>query len=101
MKLTTLRKMLAAAALAAAFVMFLTPPCSAQVYGRGGGGAVTVGEPTDPDGVLPSVEQAGVDLADYGLETQAPTNETEAQTWFERVVELLRSLGLLPSTGND
>ena len=99
MKLTTLRKLATMTALAAAFVMFLTPPCSAQSYGRGG--AVTVGEPTDPDGVLPTIEESGLNLADYGLATQAPEDATEAQTWFDRLVELLRSLGLLPSAGND
>lgn len=86
-------------AVIAGLSLFLTPPASAQVYGRGC--PVATGEPTDPDAALQLAGEADVDLSDYGLATQAPQNETEALTWFEQLLQLLRELGLIPDAGND
>ncbi len=99
MKITTLRKMAAVTAVAAALSLFLTPPASAQTYGRGN--AVTSGEPTDPDAAKQLAEEACLDLDDYGLATEVPQGEAEALTWFEQLLQLLRNLGLIPDAGND
>lgn len=99
MTITTLRKTATAIAILAGLFLFLTPPASAQIYGRGG--ITFSGEPTDPDGALEIVDSAELDLGDYGLATQEPGTETESQTWFEQLIELLRDLGLIADTGND
>lgn len=99
MKITTLRKMAAVTAVAAALSLFLTPPASAQTYGRGC--PVTSGEPTDPDAALQLADSVNLDLDHYGLATQVPQGESEALTWFEQLLQLLRNLGLIPDAGND
>jgi hypothetical protein len=99
MKIRTLRKTAAVTAIVAGLSMLGAPPAAAQTYGRGS--PVSVGEPTDPDAALQLVEDSAVDLEDYGLATQAPENESEALTWFEQLLQLLRNLGLIADAGND
>ncbi len=99
MKITTLRNAAVASAMCAALSLFLTPPASAQTYGRGS--PVTSGEPTDPDAALQVADEANLDLEHYGLATQVPQSESEALTWFEQLLQLLRNLGLIPDAGND
>lgn len=99
MNITTLRTTAAVTVLLAALSLFLTPPASAQTYGRGC--PVTSGEPTDPDVALQLADEANLDLEHYGIATQAPQGESEALTWFEQLLQLLRDLGLIPDAGND
>lgn len=54
------------------------------------------GEPTDPEGALAKLTECDIDLGDHGLDRTAPTDETAYDSWLQAVMDLLRSLGLLP-----
>jgi hypothetical protein len=96
---TGLRRVASIAALAATFAFLLAAPASAQGWGRCH--FSSQGEPTDPDAAFQVLDENDVDLDAYGLGATPPETESEALTWFEALVNLLRTLGLLPGEGSD
>ena len=51
------------------------------------------GEPTDPEKTLVLMHAEGVDLEEHGL--AEPTDDAD-DSWFDALVKVLQSLGLLP-----
>ena len=51
------------------------------------------GEPTDPEKTLVLKHAEGVDLEEHGL--AAPADDAD-DSWFDALVKVLQSLGLLP-----
>ena len=92
MRKTGLGRFLLSATLAVAFATIMAGPAPAQIYGRFGPSCS--GEPTDPDGTLLILEETETDLTVYGLAAE-PRTEAEPESWFEILLDLLRSLGLL------
>ena len=50
------------------------------------------GEPTDPEEAVALLEGASFDT---DFDTQVPTDEAEAESWFAALIDLLRQLGLI------
>ena len=84
------------AACTALIAMFWVAPASAQIFGRIHP-PCEYGEPTDPDGAYLLAQSVDVDPTEYGLNATVPQEEAEAQSWFEGLLALLRSLGVLPA----
>lgn len=87
-----LRKLARVGAVAALLAMLLVNGASAQGRIR----PPCHGEPSDPDGAYLPLQEAHVDLSDYGLNAMPPQGEAEATSWFEALLNLLRTAGLLP-----
>ena len=50
------------------------------------------GEPTDPECTLQVFEDHEIDVRDHGLSITAPADEADSDSWFESLLQLLRSL---------
>lgn len=96
---TGLRRLATIAALAALFATSPVVPASAQIWGRNGGPVTVDGEPTDPDSAFPVVP-SNVDVTQYGLSSTAPQDQAQVPSWIQAIVDLLRTLGLLPGSAN-
>ena len=53
------------------------------------------GEPTDPNEALQVLSQADIDPGDYGLAADAPEDEGALDAWWEAMIALLTTLGLV------
>ena len=93
---TGVRKFAFVVTLTVMMFAFLSAPASAQIYGRFN---CTNGEPTDPDKALLLLEESDADLDTYGLTRTPPAEESEADSWLEALIRILRTLGLLPNEG--
>lgn len=88
-----------AAMIAFAVVLAWLPaaPAHAQ-HGRQTPTNVVDGEPTDPDGIIPTFSEEQLKVGEtYGLTAPEPDDADAQLTWFEALLELLRSLGLIPA----
>jgi len=61
-------------------------------------GSTMDGEPTDLEGVLAAMGEAGLD--DDDVDTTPPAEDSEFDSWFEQLLQLLREIGLFP-TGTE
>lgn len=57
------------------------------------------GEPTDPEGSLVLFEMSDEELANHGLSTPPAEDDAGFASWYQALLEVLRSLGLLPEEG--
>jgi hypothetical protein len=57
-------------------------------------GLMNEGEPTDPEGALVVLGALDIDLDDHGIAPQPDAGEKEYDSWYEALLNLLRSLGL-------
>ncbi|GJM43901.1 MAG: hypothetical protein DHS20C21_07430 [Gemmatimonadota bacterium] len=73
---------------------FAAPPASAQFW-RSHELTTLDGEPTDPDGALAVLNEAALDLEGYGLAPAEPTSQAESDSWWDAILNLLFSLGLI------
>jgi hypothetical protein len=71
----------------------VAPEASAQTLWQDGV-FILDGEPTDPEGVVRLLGQAGVDFASNGVNTTAPTSEVEFLAWIDQLLSLLQALGI-------
>ena len=80
-------------------VMLLAPPVNAQGGGRRGGGGPrhekTDGEPTDPDEAFRLLAEAEVDLEEWGISVDEPKPKAEADAWWQLILDVLVTLGLM------
>lgn len=66
-------------------------PAEAQLW-RSLGLSEIEGEPTDPDGALALLGEAGIDPEGSGLSATPPESEAEADAWWSAILDLLRQL---------
>ena len=71
------------------------PTASAQLWRSHDLVTLEDGEPTDPDGALAVLGEAEVDLEDYGLASTQPSEEAEADSWWDAILNILMELGLI------
>jgi len=76
------------------------PEASAQLWRRVDLTTVD-GEPTDPDGALAILDEAELDLESLGLATSEPTDEMDAESWWEAILRVLVDLGLVEVVEGD
>jgi hypothetical protein len=84
---------------AVAIVLWLpVAPASGQGFGRILATTVNDGEPTDPDGATPVYGDQQIKVGgSYGLADKSSVDESTRPSWFEALLDLLRSLRLLPA----
>jgi hypothetical protein len=58
------------------------------------------GEPTDPNEALAVLSAADVDLDDYGLSLDAPAEESALDAWWDALIAVMTTLGLVEGDSN-